>query len=267
MQKKNLVFLSLLSLLLLASCTSYKKVPYLQNSRDWDGVEQTLAVYEPRVMPNDMLNIIVSNPDNPASSLAYNLVAPSDNSRGQYLSGQPMLQSYLVDAEGCVTIPNVGKLHVAGKTISEVEQCVFDRVKNSFSSVPVVIARFVDFKISVLGEVTAPGTFTVKNGKVTLLDALALARDLTIYGQRENVKIVREAADGKRTVAEVNLNDASLLNSPYYYLQQNDVVYVTPNESKAKNSDIGSSTSLWFSGTSIVISLTSLLFNILKNNN
>ena len=265
MQKKNLVFLSLLSLLLLASCTSYKKVPYLQNSRDWDGVEQTLAVYEPRVMPNDMLNIIVSNPDNPASSLAYNLVAASDNTRGQYLSSQPILQSYLVDAEGCVTIPNVGKLHVAGKTISEVEQCVFDRVKNSFSSVPVVIARFVDFKISVLGEVTAPGTFTVKNGKVTLLEALALARDLTIYGQRENVKIVREAADGKRTVAEVNLNDASLLNSPYYYLQQNDVVYVTPNESKAKNSDIGSSTSLWFSGTSILISLTSLLFNILSN--
>ena len=264
MQKKNLVFLSLLSLLLLASCTSYKKVPYLQNSRDWDGVEQTLAVYEPRVMPNDMLNIIVSNQDNPASSLAYNLVTASDNTRGQYLSSQPMLQSYLVDAEGCVTIPNVGKLHVAGKTISEVEQCVFDRVKNSFSSVPVVIARFVDFKISVLGEVTAPGSFTIKNGKITLLEALALARDLTIYGQRENVKIVREDADGKRTVAEVNLNDASLLDSPYYYLQQNDVVYVTPNESKAKNSDIGSSTSLWFSGTSILISLTSLLFNIIK---
>ena len=93
---------------------------------------------------------------------------------------------------------------------------------------------------------------------------MALARDLTIYGQRDNVKIVREDAYGKRTVAEVDLNDASLLTSPYYYLQQNDVVYVTPNESKAKNSDIGSSTSLWFSGTSILISLASLLFNILK---
>ena len=265
MQKKNIVFLSLLSLLLLASCTSYKKVPYMQNSREWVAVEQSIAVHEPRVMPNDMLNIIVSNPDNPASSLAYNLVVSSDNSsRSQLLTSQPALQSYLVDAEGCVTIPNIGKLHVAGKTISEVEQCVFDRVKNSFSSVPVVIARFVDFKISVLGEVTAPGSFTIKNGKITLLEALALARDLTIYGQRENVKIVREDADGKKTVAEVNLNDASLLDSPYYYLQQNDVVYVTPNESKAKNSDIGSSTSLWFSGTSILISLTSLLFNILS---
>ena len=264
MQKKNFVFLSLLSLLLMASCTSYKKVPYMQNSSEWANVEQAVAVYEPRVMPNDMLSIIVTNPDNPASSLAYNLVVSSDYSRGQTLTSQPTLQSYLVDAEGYVTMPNVGKIHVAGKTISEVEQAVYDNVKHSFSSVPVVIARFVDFKVSVLGEVTAPGTYTVKNGKVTLLEALALARDLTIYGQRENVKIVRESADGKRTIAEVDLNDVSLLNSPYYYLQQNDVVYVTPNESKAKNSDIGSSTSLWFSGTSILISLASLLYNILK---
>ena len=264
MQKKNLVFLSLLALLLLASCTSHKKVPYMQNSRDWTDVEKAVAVHEPRVMPNDMLSIIVSNPDNPASSLAYNLIASYDPYKGQSLTSQPTFQNYLVDSDGYVTMPNIGKLLVGGKTISEVEQSIFDLVKNSFSSTPVVIVRFVDFKISVLGEVTAPGTYTIKNGKVTLLEALALARDLTIYGQRENVKIVRESVDGKRTIAEVDLNDASLLASPYYYLQQNDVVYVTPNESKAKNSDIGSSTSLWFSGTSILISLASLLYNILK---
>ena len=264
MQKKNLVFLSLLALLLLASCTSYKKVPYMQNSSEWADVEQAIAVHEPRVMPNDMLSIIVSNPDNPASSLAYNLIASYDPYKGQSLTSQPTFQNYLVDSDGYVTMPNIGKLMVGGKTISEVEQSIFDLVKNSFSSVPVVIVRFVDFKISVLGEVTAPGTYTIKNGKVTLLEALSLARDLTIYGQRENVKIVREAADGKRTIAEVNLNDVSLLNSPYYYLQQNDIVYVTPNKSKAKNSDIGSSTSLWFSGTSILISLASLLYNILN---
>jgi polysaccharide export outer membrane protein len=93
---------------------------------------------------------------------------------------------------------------------------------------------------------------------------LALARDLTVYGMRENVKIVRENDKGEKAVYEVNLNDANILTSPYFYLQQNDVVYVTPNKSKAKNSDIGSSTSLWFSATSILISLTSLLYNILK---
>lgn len=264
MQKRNFLFFSLLSLLLLASCTSYKKVPYMQNSSEWAAMEQAIAVHEPRIMPGDLLNILVTNPDNPMTSMSYNLVSPSDASRNSSLQTQPTLHDYLVDADGCVTIPNIGKVQVAGKTISEAEQLVFEKAKSGFASTPVVVVRFVNFKISVLGEVTAPGTFTIKNGKVTLLEALALARDLTIYGQRENVKIVRESADGKRTIAEVDLNDVSLLASPYYYLQQNDVVYVTPNESKAKNSDIGSSTSLWFSGTSILISLASLLYNILK---
>lgn len=264
MQKKNFVFLSLLSLLFLASCTSYKKVPYMQNSREWSEIEQTIAVHEPKVMPGDMLSILVTNPDNPFTSMSYNLVSPTDISKSSSMQSAPTLHDYLVDAEGCVIIPNIGKVQVAGCTISEIEQMIFSKAKSGFSSTPVVAVRFVNFKISVLGEVAAPGSYTIKNGKVTILEALALARDLTIYGQRDNVKIVREDAYGKRTVAEVDLNDASLLTSPYYYLQQNDVVYVTPNESKAKNSDIGSSTSLWFSGTSILISLASLLFNILK---
>ena len=264
MQKKIFVFLSLLMVLFMASCSSYKKVPYLQNSKEWSQLEQNVAVYEPRIQPNDILNIVVTNPDNPTASLAYNLVSPSDASRNTYLQSQPTLQNYIVDVNGDVVIPNVGKVNIGGKTISEAEQLVLAKVQSSFSSTPVVIVRFVDFKISVLGEVTAPGTFTIKNGKVTILEALAHARDLTIYGQRDNVKVVREDENGRKEVYEVNLNDASLFTSPCYYLQQNDVVYVTPNKSKAKNSDIGSSTSLWFSGTSILISLASLLFNILK---
>lgn len=264
MLKKIFVFLSLLMVLFMASCSSYKKVPYLQNSKEWSQLEQEVAVYEPRIQPYDLLNIVVTNPDNPTASLAYNLVSPSDATTNRFLQSQPTLQNYIVDVNGDVVIPNVGKVNLGGKTIAEAEQLVLAKVQSSFSSTPVVIVRFVDFKISVLGEVAAPGTFTIKDGKVTILEALALARDLTIYGQRDNVKIVREDNMGHKEIVEVNLNDASLLDSPYYYLQQNDVVYVTPNQSKAKNSDIGSSTSLWFSGTSILISLASLLLNILK---
>ena len=264
LQKKNFVSISLLLVMLLASCTSYKQVPYLQNCNEWTQVEQAAAVHEPRIQPGDLLSILVTNPDNPTTSLAYNLVSPADNSRSQSLQSQPTLHSYLVSANGEVTIPNVGKVNIGGMTIAEAEQFILDKVRGAFSSTPVVVVRFVDFKISVLGEVASPGTFTIKNGKVTILEALALARDLTIYGQRDNVKVIREDADGKKQIAELNLNDTSILNSPFYYLQQNDVVYVTPNESKAKNSDIGSSTSLWFSGTSILISLASLLYNILK---
>lgn len=264
LQKKNFVFLSLLSILLLASCTSYKKVPYLQNSSEWSEIEQAVGVYEARIQPNDLLSILVSNPNNPTTSLAFNLLSPADASRTSSTQSQPTMHNYLVDASGDVTIPNVGKVNVGGMTISEAEQCIQAKVQASFPSTPSVVVRFADFRVSVLGEVTAPGSFVIKNGKVTILEALALARDLTIYGQRDNIKVIRENNVGKKEIAELNLNDASILNSPYYYLQQNDVVYVTPNKSKAKNSDIGSSTSLWFSGTSILISLTSLLYNILK---
>lgn len=262
--KKNIAFVSLLAVMLLASCNSYKKVPYLQNSREREGLEQAVAVYEPKIQPYDLLNILVTNPDNPSSSMAYNLISPSDNSRNGSLQSQPTMHDYLVDADGCVAIPNVGKLKIAGMTIAQAEQLILENARGGFASSPVVVVRFVDFKVSVLGEVTSPGTYTVKDGKINVFEALALACDLTIYGQRDNVKIIREDSNGNKEIVELNLNDAKILDSPYYYLQQNDVVYVTPNKSKAKNSDIGSSTSLWFSGTSIFISLISLLYNILN---
>ena len=252
-------------LLIATSCTSYKKVPYLQNSNEVDYSVLDAALHEPTIQPQDMLNIVIVNPVDASASMAYNLIAPSDISeRGLYITSQPTLQSYIVDNAGDVKIPNVGKVKIGGLTVSQAENVIFDKVKDSFEALPSVTVRFVNFKSSVLGEVTAPGAFTIKNGKVNIFEALALARDLTVYGQRDNVKIIRENEKGERTVNEVDLNDANIITSPYYYLQQNDVVYVTPNKSKARNSDIGSSTSLWFSGTSILISLTSLLYNILK---
>ena len=254
LQKKNFVFLSLLFVMFLASCTSYKQVPYLQNSREWAGEEQP-AVYEAKIRPNDLLNIIVTNPDNPTTSLAYNLVSPSESSTPH---------SYLVDSDGNVTIPNIGKVNICGMTVPEAELYILDKVQGAFSSTPVVIVRFANFKISVLGEVARPGIFNIENGKVSIFEALALAGDLSIYGLRDNVKIIREDGLGKKEVVELNLNDASVLKSPYYYLQQNDVVYVTPNESKAKNSDVGTGTQLLVSGTSILVSLISLLYNILR---
>ena len=264
MGRTKIAICALFSLLLVCSCTSYKRVPYLQNSGEYAAVEQNISAYEPRIQPQDLLTITVINPENLTSSLAYNLTAPVDMNRTNSLTSQPTLQNYLVDSEGYVNIPSVGMVKIGGLTIPEAESVIFEKVKGAFSATPVVTVRFVDFKVSVLGEVTAPGSFTIKNGKVNIFQALSLARDLTIYGMRENVKLIRENEDGRKEIVELNLNDASILDSPYYYLQQNDIVYVTPNESKAKNSDIGSSTSLWFSATSILISLTSLMYNILK---
>lgn len=257
------VLVLLVAVVAVSSCTSHKKVPYLQNSSDVD-FAAVQGMYEAKIMPQDLLTIIVTNPEDNLSSYAYNLMVPASMDRTSSSISQPVLQNYLVDNDGCVNIPNIGNVKIAGMSIPEAEKTVLEKVKGAFSATPVVTVRFADFKISVLGEVTSPGSFTIKNGKVNIYQALALARDLTIYGQRDNVKILREKADGKKEIVEVNLNDANIINSPNFYLQQNDVVYVTPNKSKAKNSDIGSSTSLWFSGTSILISLTSLLYNILK---
>ena len=129
---------------------------------------------------------------------------------------------------------------------------------------PIVTVRMVNYKISVIGEVARPGTFTISNEKVNLLEALAMAGDMTVYGLRDNVKLIREDANGKQQIVTLDLNNAETILSPYYWLQQNDIVYITPNKAKARNSDVGNGTSLWFSATSILVSVVSLLVNILK---
>lgn len=253
-------------LLFSASCTSYKNVPYMQNSDELAKMVQQNTSFEVRVQPKDLITIQVLSPEEPATSYIYNYVAsrPYEASQSVTFTSQPTIQPYLVDSGGFINFPVIGKLHVAGKTRSEVEALVLDKIKGAFKKEPIVTMRFDNFKISVLGEVNSPGSFTIKNERVNIFEALALASDLTIYGKRDNVMLIREYSDGKKEIHTVNLNDVSVLTSPYYYLQQNDILYVTPNKTKAKNSDIGSSTSLWFSATSILISLTSLLYNILR---
>lgn len=253
------MLLSVIVAMSVASCTSYKKVPYLQNSKDLDTLEQQATVYEPVIQPNDMLNIVVNSNQEQKAAMAYNLTSGSLNST----TSQPMLD-YIVDTKGCVNIPNVGEVRLAGLTIPQAENLILDKIKGSFAVPPVVIVRFVDYKISVLGEVVSPGTYNSKDGKITILQALALAGDLTVYGKRDNVKIIREETNGEKKVYEVDLNDASLLTSPLYYLQQNDVVYVTPNKTKARGSDVSTATSIWISATSIGVSLVNLLLNILQ---
>ena len=120
------------------------------------------------------------------------------------------------------------------------------------------------FSISVLGEVNAPGTFTIAREKINVLEALARAGDMTIYGIRNNVTLIREDVEGKKSYHTLDLNDANIVNSPYYYLQQNDILYVEPNKAKAKNSAIGTSTSLWLSATGILMSVATLLVAIFK---
>ena len=250
---------------LVTSCSAPKNVAYLWNSDDVD-LSQSQFLYDAKIMPKDILTITV-NTVNPDAAAPFNLTVPtaySSQTRGTY--SQAVLQTYLVDNQGVIDYPVLGRIKVGGLTKSECEAMIHDKIKPYLNANenPVVTVQMSSYSISVLGEVNHPGSFQVSREKINILEALAQAGDLTIYGVRENVKLIREDATGKKQIYRVNLNDANLLTSPYYYLQQNDIVYVEPNKVKAKNSTIGQSTTLWISATSILISMASLLYNILK---
>ena len=256
---------SLLTAALLTSCGSTKNVAYLQNS-DSINFEKSRFLYDARIMPKDQITISV-NTTTPEASFPFNLLLQNAYQQGRTISGAGgTLMPYLVDNAGYINFPIVGKLKVGGLTKSEAEKLVAEKIRPYMAETvnPVVTVTMASYSVSVLGEVNRPGTFQVSREKITILEALAQAGDLTIYGVRDRVKLIREDATGKKSIVTLNLNDANIVNSPYYYLQQNDVLYVEPNNVKAQNSKVGQTTTLWFSATSILISLTSLLYNILK---
>jgi polysaccharide export outer membrane protein len=266
MKKLSFFAFAMLAVLLLSSCGSSKNVAYIQNS-DSISFEKSRFLYDARIMPKDQLTISVNTVD-PEVSMPYNLLLQNSYTQGRTLStgGGGTLMPYLVDNDGYINFPVIGRLHVSGLTKSECENLILEKIRRYMAEDqnPVVTVRMASYSVSVLGEVNRPGTFQVSREKITILEALAQAGDLTIYGVRDRVKLIREDATGKKTVVKLNLNDANIINSPYYYLQQNDVVYVEPNKVKSQNSKVGQVTTLTFSATSILISLTSLLYNILK---
>jgi len=262
---KNLSFVLLFFIsVMLTGCGSVKNIAYLQNS-DSINFDNSRFLYDARIMPKDQLSITV-NTTTPEASLPFNLLLQNEYTQGRSMSSAGVLMPYLVDNDGFINFPIIGRLHVAGLTKSEAERLIFEKIRPYMaeSENPVVTVRMSSYSVSVLGEVNRPGSFQVSREKITILEALAQAGDLTIYGVRDKVKLIREDATGKKQIVTLNLNDANIVNSPYYYLQQNDVVYVEPNNIKAQNSKVGQTTTLWFSATSILVSLTSLLYNILK---
>ena len=213
-------------------------------------------------MPKDLL-VITVNATDPLVAAPFNLIVQTSITTSVFATSQPSLQQYLVDNDGMINFPVLGRLKVGNMTKREVEEMIREKLRPYITEEPIVTVRMANYKISVLGEVAKPGTFTISNEKVNILEALSMAGDMTIYGVRDDVKLIREDEDGKREIIKLNLTNAAIVTSPYYYLKQNDIVYVKPNKMKAKNSDIGNTTSLWFTGTSILVSIASLLATIL----
>lgn len=268
--KKNTIFafIVVLAITMMSSCGSVKNVAYLQNSDSINYNALTGYLYDARIMPKDEITISVSTTD-PEASYPFNLLLQTTYAQGKNISvsgGGGTLMPYLVDNDGYINFPVIGRLKVSGLTKSETEQMILEKIRPYMSAAenPVVTVRMSSYSVSVLGEVNRPGSFLVSREKITVLEALAQAGDLTIYGIRDRVKLIREDATGKKEIHTLNLNDANIISSPYYYLQQNDVVYVEPNKTKARNSSVGASTSLWFTATSVLISIASLMYSILK---
>jgi len=266
MNKSYYLFFLIVLGLAVSSCGSSKKIVYLQPSANSDSLLAKAGLHDTRIKPKDVLSISVASSE-PEASKNYNLFTPQtvDIAAANSLYSQPTLQSYLVSTDGTIDFPSLGKLKVVGLTRAELETVLQQKLKSAFTNEkPIITIRFVNFSVNVLGEVSRPGMFTTTNDRLTILDAIALAGDLTIYGKRDNIKIIRENADGSKKIIYLNLNDENIVVSPGYYLEQNDVVYVEPNKVKARSTAIGSAETLSVSVVSILISVASLVVNILR---
>ncbi len=264
MKKLLAFFFAIASLTMIYSCRSAKDVAYFQNI-DSISLAASKGLYTARIMPKDELTITVNSTD-PSAAVAFNLSVQQTSNNSTNLSTQQALVTYLVDNEGMINFPKLGRIHVAGMTKQELQDYISEKIAPNFSADehPIVTVRMSNYRVTVIGEVTSPKVVNVSSEKMSVLEALANAGDLSIYGTRTDVLLIREDATGQKSAHRLDLTDANIINSPYYYVQQNDVIYVTPNKTKAKNSDIGQSTTLWFSFTSILVSVASLLYNILK---
>ena len=292
----------LLFILLLNSCASVKDIAYFQKSgntanssqqgnsadlsnsetkstnlvtsTDLSSVSKTsglytvernsAGLYEARIKPKDLLSITVVSSE-PEASRMYNLVVPqvADISNPNSLLSQPSLQTYLVDNDGNIDFPVFGKIKVAGFTRKELESMLQKKLSSAFSKEsPIISIRFTNYSVNVLGEVLKPGRFETINDRMTIFEGLALAGDLTIYGRRDNVKVLRENADGTKEYITLNLNSKNIIYSPAYFLEQNDVVYVEPNKSRSKSANYGTAESFGISSVSVLLSLTTLVFTV-----
>ncbi|RNC63865.1 polysaccharide biosynthesis/export family protein [Proteiniphilum sp. X52] len=240
-----------------ASCVQVKDIAYIQQT----GQGQTIPnseKYDAQIKPRDILSIAVVSSE-PAAASRFNLVAPQIDGTMSSIVSTPVLQNYLVDNEGQINFPSLGKLKVAGLTTRQLEEHIGKQLEPFFSEeMPVITARIMNYSVNILGEVQRPGKFETSNGRITIFEGLAMAGDMTIYGKRNNVKVVRENEDGEKVIYTLNLNDKNVFDSPAFFLEQNDVVYVEPNQTRANSSRFGEADNFRNSTISVLVSLATL---------
>lgn len=277
LRSSTLVFITLLALMQ-GGCTP-KNITYIQDL-DESVILENAERKAMRVQPSDKLSIIVHSKD-PELAALFNLpvVSRSTNSLNSSLSsGSGTMQrnynagegmsSYTVSPEGNIEFPVLGKLHIEGMTRNEVSAFIKgELIGRNLVKDPTVVVEFLNTGVSVLGEVRTPGRYDMNRDNITVVEAIALAGDLTINGVRENVKVIREEQDGKLRVYQLDMTKgAQLLESPAYYLKQNDIIYVEPNDKRKRDVTVNGNTALsasfWISAASFVSSIAVLIVNL-----
>jgi len=253
--KKSLTFpLWAVILTMFFSCGARKNMVYLQP--DSTQINTLYEQYVPRIQTNDILTVVVTAAD-PKVTAPFNPISSMANGNLTQQTDMALRPTYTVDDAGDLTLPMLGKVHVAGLTRLQ----AIEKIRNELSQYikdPGVNINFNNFRVSVLGEVARPGSFIIPTERITILEALGLAGDLTIRGVRENVMLIREV-DGKKIIHRLDLTQQRTLNSPYYYLAQNDVIYIEPNKAQINNSKLGANTNIIISIASLLITVISVL--------
>lgn len=244
---------------LMASCVSREKIVYFQDLGERkaliDSVQNSF-----KIQPNDLLSIVVSAYDLNAVR-PFNLLSearPSTDLSGTMLNTNTQQQGYLTAADGTIDFPVLGRIKVAGLTRTELSEMLVTRI-SEYVKEPIVTIRIVNFKVTILGEVARPGTYNVQGERLTLPEALGLAGDMTIFGRRDNVLVVRDNNSTKE-YKYIDMRESDFMNSKYYYLQQNDVIYVEPNNAQVQSSSFNRNTSIYISIASLLISVLVIAF-------
>ena len=261
MKTLNFLIPSFLLIVMLTSCGSKKNLVYFQDEPLQEGV----VMSEPKELiykPDDILTINVTALD-PEAVAPFNLTLVAGGNVNNPLNAQGGLQqqTYLVDYEGNIEFPVLGTLKIEGLTRTELTDMLTEKI-SEYVTDPIVNVRLSNFTFTILGEVKNPGTFTIPDERITILEALGMADDLTIFGKRKNVLLIREV-DGKKKYSKIDLTSVNVVNSPVYYLQQNDVIYVEPNKARIRSSTYNQNNAVLISA---VGTLTTILAIFLAQN-
>ena len=268
--KSKLFLLILVAAGLMTSCNTQKDIPYMigANQLPPEVLQSAAKANDPVVMPGDMLqiNVISRNAEavKPFNKIDYVSKLGGNNNINN--NNENSMYYYLVDANGNIEYPYLGTLHIGGMSKSAVENHIASLIYPRYlTERPGVEVRFQNFRVYILGEVKSPGEIKATNGRLNLLEAIAMAGDLTIQGRRDNVMIVRTNSDGSRSIQTVNMNDKNMIISPSFNLQQNDIIYVEPNSSKARSSwNVPPALSLGMSSVGTLISIATLIITLTK---